>query len=143
MDREGPEAPAGGAGRPDDESVATGASARVGEVLSKAEARARSIRDEAERDAGALVGAARDDAARVTEDARRAAGAAARERAREISALRASIAARAGSLVSGLEGGELTAARLDELVAALGEAADRLLEEVAGDVAPRAEGRGP
>jgi hypothetical protein len=57
-----------------------------------------------------------------------------------ISELRASIAARAGSLVEGLEGGELTAARLQELVRALGQAADRVTEVVGDDASARPTG---
>jgi hypothetical protein len=145
MDRHKPETPAGGyAGQPSTEaSVASGTSARVGEILSKSEARAASIRQQAERSAEDTRLAARREAERVAGEVRAAAEAAARDRVREISELRASIAARAGSLVEGLEGGELTAARLEELVAALGEAADRVLDEIGGDVrasrpAPRA-----
>ena len=58
----------------------------------------------------------------------------------EISRLRSSIAARANSLVDGLEGGELTKARLEELVAALGDAADGLLAEVGADAVPESGG---
>ena len=113
-------------------SIAAGASARVGAILSKAEERARSVREAAEQSAGEARQTARREAEQVAEDARRAAEAAARDRVTRISELRASIAARAGSLVEGLEGGELTAARLEELVEALGEASDRILEEMGG-----------
>jgi hypothetical protein len=118
---------------PRDPGVASEAATRVGEVLERAEARAREIREQAERSASDTRRTARHEAEGIAKEARHAAHAAARERVREISELRASIAARAGSLVEGLEGGELTAARLAELVAALGEAADRLLAEIVGD----------
>src|ERR671938_230851 len=45
------------------------------------------------------------------------------------------IASETTSLVEGLEGGELTAARLEELVDALGDAAARILQEI-DDAAP-------
>ena len=124
-------------GGPDarDPGFASDTTARVGELLERAEARAREIRERAERSARAARRTARHEAERIAHEARAAAAAAARVRAREISELRASIAARAGTLVEGLEGGELTAARLNDLVAALGEAADRVLREVAGDTA--------
>ncbi len=120
-----------------DASIAAGTSARVGAILSRAEARAGSVREAAEQSAGETRRTARREAEQIAEDARRAAEAAARDRVTRISELRASIAARAGSLVEGLEGGELTAARLEELVEALGEAADRILEEM-GAGAPTA-----
>ena len=116
---------------PRDPGVASDITARVGDLLERAEARAREVREHAERSAREARRTARHEAEHIAQEARRAAAAAARERVREISELRASIAARAGTLVEGLEGGELTAARLEELVAALGEAADRVLEEVA------------
>src|SRR2546423_15490373 len=121
---------------PRDPGVASEASARVGEVLARAEARAREIRERAERSASEARRTARHEAEGIAAEARRAAEAAAVERVHEISELRASIAARAASLVEGLEGGELTAARLDELVAALGEAEVRILREVGGTVEP-------
>jgi hypothetical protein len=121
---------------PRDPGVASEASARVGEVLARAEAWAREIRERAERSASETRRTARHEAEGIAAEARRAAEAAAIERVHEISELRASIAARAGSLVEGLEGGELTAARLDELVAALGEAEVRILQEVGGAVEP-------
>src|SRR5256714_3393670 len=121
---------------PRDPGVASEASARVGEVLARAEARAREIRERAGRRGGEARGTARHEAEGIAAEARRAAEAAAVERVHEISELRASIAARAASLVEGLEGGELTAARLDELVAALGEAEVRILQEVGGTVEP-------
>jgi hypothetical protein len=132
MDSEGPDTVTGKeiGGQSTDDSVAAAASARVGEVLATAEADALAMREEAERQAESVENAARSDAQRIAEDARLAVQAAARDRAHEISRLRSSIAARAGSLVDGLEGAELTRSRLEELVAALGDAADGLLEEV-------------
>src|SRR5918912_3529512 len=115
---------------PRDPGIASETTARVGDVLERAEARAREIREQAERSAAEIRRAARHQADAIEKDARRSAGVAARARVHRIEELRASIAARAGSLVEGLEGGELTAARLDELVEALGEAADRILEEL-------------
>jgi hypothetical protein len=126
---------------PRDPGVASEASARVGEVLARAEAWAREIRERAERSASETRRTARHEAEGIAAEARRAVEAAAVERVHQISALRASIAARAGSLVEGLEGGELTAARLDELVAALGEAEVRILREVGGTVEPAQTGR--
>jgi len=118
----------------DDGSFSTDTSARVGGILAKAETRAKVVLEQSEQFATETRRTARREADQVAEDARRAAEAAARARVGRISELRASIAARAGSLVEGLEGGELTAARLEELVDALGEAADRILDDVgAGD----------
>src|SRR5437763_1590273 len=136
MDREGPDMSArtDAVGQVNDPSFALGTSARVGKVLAKAEARAKAVLDASEESAAETRRTARREADQVADDARRAAEAAARARVGRISELRASIAARAGSLVEGLEGGELTAARLEELVDALGEAGDRILEDVgAGD----------
>src|SRR2546423_4403561 len=136
MDREGPDMSArtDAVGQVNDGSFSTDTSARVGEILAKAETRARVVLEQSEQLAAETRRAARREADQVAEDARRAAEAAARARVGRISELRASIAARAGSLVEGLEGGELTAARLEELVEALGEAADRILDDLdAGD----------
>src|SRR5437763_715255 len=136
MDREGPDMSArtDAVGQVNDPSFALGTSARVGKVLAKAEARAKAVLDASEESAAETRRTARREADQVADDARRAAEAAARARVGRISELRASIAARAGSLVEGLEGGELTAARLEERVDALGEAADRILDDVgAGD----------
>src|ERR687884_1281879 len=118
---------------PRDPGIASETTARVGDVLERAEARAREIRERAERSAAETRRAARHQAESIGKEARRAAAAAARERVQRIEDLRSSIAARAGSLVEGLEGGELTAARLEELVDALGDAAARILQEVAGE----------
>ena len=96
---------------PREPGFASDTTARVGELLEGAEARAREIREHADRSVRAARRSAHHEAERVAQEARAAAAAAARERAREISELRASIAARAGTLVEGLEGGELTAAR--------------------------------
>jgi hypothetical protein len=126
---------------PRDQSVASDTSARVGDVLERAEARAREIREQADRSAAEVRRTARHEADGIAREARRAAAAAARQRVDQISELRASIAARAGSLVEGLEGGELTAARLQELVRALGQAADRVMEEVVEHGAAPAAGR--
>lgn len=115
---------------PRDPGVASETSARVADVLERAEAYAREIREQAERSADETRRTARHEADGIAAEARRAAEAAARDRVLRISELRASIAARSRSLVEGLEGGELTAARLNELVAALGGAADRVLVEV-------------
>jgi hypothetical protein len=144
MDSEGPDTLTGReiGGQSTEDSVSAAASARVGEVLAKAEAEAVALREEAERQAESVENAARSDAERIAEDARLAVQAAARDRAHEISRLRSSIAARAGSLVDGLEGAELTRTRLEELVAALGDAADGLLEEV-GVQPDQAENPGP
>jgi hypothetical protein len=120
---------------PRDASVASDTSTRVGDGLERAEARAREIREQADRSAAELRRAARHEAEGIAKEARRAAEAAAHRRVQEISELRASIAARAGSLVEGLEGGELTAARLAELVAALGDAAERVMAEVSNAAA--------
>jgi len=113
------------------ESVAADTSARVGAVLAEAEARANSVREAAEREATQVEDAARAEATGVAQAAHTAAQAAARERAERLAELRASIAARAGSLTDGLEGGELTRLRLEQLVEILGEAERRLLIEVA------------
>ena len=113
-----------------DPSFAMGTAARVGTILAKADARAKAVLEQSEQSAAETRRTARREADQIADDARRAAEAAARARVGRISELRASIAARAGSLVEGLEGGELTAARLEELVEALGEAADRILEEL-------------
>ena len=121
-----------------DSSYASDASARVAAILERAEARARALGEQAERSAAEIQRSARHEAEGIARESRRAAAAAARRRADEIEELRASIAARAGSLVDGLEGGELTAARLAELVAALGEAAERILAEVPGAAAEAA-----
>ncbi|HEX8075586.1 MAG TPA: hypothetical protein VF545_11460 [Thermoleophilaceae bacterium] len=146
MDSEGPDTLTGreAGAQSIEDSVASGTSARVGAILSRAEARGRAIRDESERQAQAVEDAARAEARRIHDDARRAAQAAARERVRDISALRASIAARAGSLVDGLEGAELTRVRLEELVAVLGDAADALLADAGGEAvaAPLPAARG-
>src|SRR5205814_9485574 len=104
------------------------------------ETRAKVVLEQSEQFATETRRTARREADQVAEDARRAAEAAARARVGRISELRASIAARAGSLVEGLEGGELTAARLEELVDALGEAEERILAEVGG--APEAAAPG-
>ena len=136
MDRQGPDKSArmDAVDQVNDASFATDTSARVGAILARAEARAKAVREQSEQFAAETRRAARREADQVAEDARRAAEAAARARVGRISELRASIAARAGSLVEGLEGGELTAARLEELVEALGEAADRILDDLeAGD----------
>ncbi|MEA2353753.1 MAG: hypothetical protein QOJ14_2167 [Thermoleophilaceae bacterium] len=125
---------------PRDQTVASDTSTRVGDVLERAEARAREIREQADRSAAEVRRTARHEAEGIAKEARRAAAAAARERVHRISELRASIAARAGSLVEGLEGGELTAARLQELVRALGQAADRVTEVVGDDASARPTG---
>src|SRR5438270_12268465 len=134
MDRQGPDKSArmDAVDQVNDASFATDTAARVGAILARAEARAEAVREQSEQFAGETRRAARREADQVAEDARRAAEPAARVRVTRISELRASIAARAGSLVEGLEGGELTAARLEELVEALGEASDRILEEMGG-----------
>lgn len=131
MDSEGPDTLTGKdiGGQSIEESVTAGAAARVGAILSRAEARGQAIAELAERDATTAEDAARAEGQRIADNARAAAQAAARRRVHEISELRSSIAARAGSLVDGLEGAELTRARLEELVAALGQAADALLVE--------------
>lgn len=128
---------------PRDHSVASDTSSRVGDVLERAEARAREIREQADRSAAEMRRTARHEADGIAREARRAAAEAARTRVDQISELRASIAARASSLVEGLEGGELTAARLQELVRALGQAADRVMEEVVEHGAAPAAGRRP
>jgi hypothetical protein len=132
MDRVGPDKSArkDAVDQVSDASFATDTSARVAAILVKAEARAKAVRAQSERSASDTRRTARREADQIGDDARRAAEAAARARVGRISELRASIAARAGSLVEGLEGGELTAARLEELVEALGEAADRILAEI-------------
>jgi hypothetical protein len=130
MDSEGPDLTGREAGaQSTEDSVAAGTSARVNEVLERAEARGRAIRELAERDAAATEDGARQEAERLMDEARQAAQDAACERVQRIAELRSSIAARAGSLVEGLEGAELTRARLEELVAALGAAADAVLAE--------------
>src|SRR2546421_6465767 len=157
MDREGPDMSArtDAVGQVNDGSFSTDTSARVGGILAKAETRAKVVLEQSEQFATEARRTARREADQVAEDARRAAEAAARARVGRISELRASIAARAASLVEGLEGGELTAARLEELVEALGEAADRILDDVGAGDSPtrpartaipaerRGDGRGP
>src|SRR4051812_24344751 len=105
-----------GAHDPRDPSVASDTSARVGEILERAEARAREIREQAERSAAEARRTARHEAEGVAQEARRAAATAARARVHRIKQLRASIADRSGALLEGLAGGELTAKRLEELV---------------------------
>jgi hypothetical protein len=128
---------------PRDPGVASDIASRVGDVLERAEARAREIRERADRSASEMRRTARHEAEGIAKEARRAAAGAAHERVRQISELRASIAARAGSLVEGLEGGELTGARLEALVAALGQAADRVLAEAGGEAPGAATPRPP
>lgn len=130
MDSEGPDLTGRDAGgMSTEDSVAAGTSGRVNEILLRAEARGRAIRELAERDAKGIEDGARAEAERLMDNARAAAQDAACERVHRIAELRSSIAARAGSLVEGLEGAELTRARLEELVAALGEASDAILAE--------------
>jgi HPt (histidine-containing phosphotransfer) domain-containing protein len=119
-----------GAHDPRDSSVASNTKERVGEILERAEARAREIRERADRSAAESRRTARHEAQGIAQEARRAAATAARARVHRIKQLQASIADRAGALLEGLDGGDLTAARLEELVEALGEAADRVLAEV-------------
>src|SRR4051794_30847741 len=121
-----------GAHDPRDPSVASETSERVGDVLERAEARAREVRERAERSASETRRTARHEAEGIAQEARRAAATAARARVHRIKQLQASIGDRAGSLVEGLDGGDLTAARLEELVEALGQAADRVLSAVEG-----------
>ena len=143
MDREGPEdrtpGQAGGEQSPPEplpekqppaESVAAETSARVGAVLGEAEAEANTVQEEAERESSAKEDVARAEANGITTEAHGAAEADARKRAERLAELRASIAARAGSLTEGLEGGELTRLRLEELVAVLGETERQVLAEV-------------
>jgi F0F1-type ATP synthase membrane subunit b/b' len=128
------------------ESVAAETSARVGTVLGEAEAEANSIREAAEREARQVEDAASSEASGLAQAAHTAARAEARERAERVAELRASIAARATSLTEGLEGGELTRVRLEELVELLGEAERRILTEVAegpGEVAGAAVAAAP
>jgi hypothetical protein len=96
------------------------------------------MREIAEREATRVEDAARSEAAGVAQAAHSAAQTEARERAERIAELRASIAARAASLTEGLEGGELTRARLEEHVELLGQAERWVLGQVAegpGDLA--------
>src|SRR5215210_759915 len=130
-----------GAHDPRDPSVALDTKERVGEILERAEARAREIRERAERSAAETRRTARHEAEGIAKEARRAAATAARARVHRIKQLQASIGDRAEALVEGLDGGELTAARLEELVEALGEAADRVLAEVEGAREAPAAGR--
>jgi hypothetical protein len=143
MDREGPDQIAPGqeaheetaasqhAGdEPAGDSVAAGTSERVAGILAKAEQDAADVRENAEREAEAIAEAARGEGRGVMQAAHGAAQAAARERAERLAELRASIAARSGSLTEGLEGGELTRVRLDELVTILGEVEARIMREV-------------
>jgi hypothetical protein len=122
------------------ESVATNASARVGEILAEAEEHGRRADDDAERAAAAAERAARGRADAILAEAAAAARAAARGRANELLRLQASIAARGPALADGLEGGGLTRARLEALVDALGAVAERVIE--AAD-APLGEGLPP
>lgn len=145
MDREGPQdrtpgqggadetpvgstAPANAAG---DRSVASETSTQVAAVLARAESDAEGVRAQAERDAETITDAARDEAREIAQTAHGEALAAARERNERLAELRASIAARCCSVFEGLEGGELTKLRLEQLVAILGEAEERILKEVA------------
>jgi vacuolar-type H+-ATPase subunit H len=121
-----------GAHDPRDPSVAKDTSTRVGDVLERAEARAREIREQAERSASETRRTARHEAEGIAKEARRAAATAARARVHRIRQLQASIGDRAEALVHGLDGGETTTARLEELVEALGAAAERVLSEVEG-----------
>src|SRR5436309_5270214 len=154
MDREGPDetTPSRGGGHesrgephpPGDaragDAVAASTSSRVGEVLAKAEDEAAAIAEQAERQAEGIAEAARAEAIGIGQGAHGAAQAAARERADRLSELRSSIAARCASLTEGLEGGELTRLRLEQLVGMLGEAEEHILNEVAagphGEQAP-------
>jgi len=145
MDREGPDetTPGRGGGHelrgephpPGDaragDAVAASTSSRVGEVLAKAEDEAAAIAEQAERQAEGIAEAARAEAIGIGQGAHGAAQAAARERADRLSELRSSIAARCASLTEGLEGGELTRLRLEQLVGMLGEAEEHILREVA------------
>jgi len=114
-----------------DDSVAADTSGRVASVLADAERDAAAIREGAEREAEGIAESARGEGRGAAQAAHSAAQAVARERAERLSALRASIAARAGSLTEGLEGGELTKLRLDQLVEILGHVEDRIMREVA------------
>jgi hypothetical protein len=155
MDREGPEdrmpGQVGGEQSPPQslpdkeppaDSVAAETSARVGAVLGEAEAEANAVEDAAERESTAREDAARAEAQGITQGAHGAAEAEARKRAERLAELRASIAARAGSLTEGLEGGELTRLRLEQLVAVLGETERQLLAEVGLPPATAEEGIG-
>jgi hypothetical protein len=116
-------------GLPQGESVASEASARVGEILSVAEREGDAVREAAERDAAATERAAREEAERILADATEAARASGRERADRVLALRAAIAARGPALVEGLESAGLTRRRLEALIEALDAAAERVLAE--------------
>ena len=139
MDREGPDQIAPGQEAHEgtaasqhaaDDSVAAGTSASVAGILAKAEQDAADVRENAEREAESIAEAARGEGRGVMQAAYGAAQAAARERAERLAELRASIAARSGSLTEGLEGGELTRVRLDELVTILGEVEARIMRAV-------------
>ncbi len=113
------------------DSMAADTSARVAAILEEAEKDAAGVRDDAEREAESIAEAARREGAALMWEAHRAAQASARKRAERIAELRASIAARSGSLTEGLEGGEVTRLRLEELVATLGEVEEQIMREVA------------
>src|SRR2546423_2275470 len=112
------------------DSVAAGTSASVAGILARAEQDAADVRENTEREAESIAEAARGEGRGVMQAAHGAAQAAARERAERLAELRASIAARSGSLTEGLEGGELTRVRLDELVTILGEVEARIMRAV-------------
>jgi hypothetical protein len=116
-------------GLPQGDSVASDASARVGEILSAAEQEGAAVRKAAEREAAATERTAREEAERILADAREAARTAGRERADRVLALRGAIAARGPALVEGLEGAGLTRRRLETLIEALDAAAERMLAE--------------
>ena len=119
-----------------EDSVAAGAGARVGAILARAERDARAARAAADGDAEATLSEAREEAERLIAAAERAAADVARDRAGELARIQASIAARAQSLVEGLEGSGLTRARLEALIDALGQAAERILAEAGGATGP-------
>jgi hypothetical protein len=116
-------------GLPQGESVASDASARVGEILSAAEQEGAAARAAAEREAAATERAAREEAERILADAHEAARAGGRERADRVLALRSAIAKRGPALVEGLEGASLARRRLEALIEALDAAAARVLAE--------------
>jgi hypothetical protein len=101
--------------------------------------RVRAILEVAEREADGLRADARADADRITEDAKRRADELVAERQRRVSKLSDALIARLEALLQGLESAEEARAAFDGLVRALGEAAERIGREAAGQPARAGE----
>ncbi len=102
-------------------------SRRVGAILDDVEAEAARVRAEA-----------REEAERVLAEARREADALVAERQRRIAAVSEELLARSEALVARLGDGAAVGEGLDNLVRALGEAAERLAAEIGAEAQPAA-----